>query len=453
MTVLYSALKVPQIVTGTEATTWGDITNASLGTCLEEAIVGTADVGFTSADVTLTLPDQYTTIDTRNLRLNLTGTSGGARNLFIPALSGAYTFKKFYVINNNLADTVTVAVSGTTPSSANSVAIPAGTSSFVYSDGTKVVSPLNYYSGTLVSSNATITGGTVTAAINATTLNTYGTTTIGDYKLDSMTINGTVVNTPNNLQFVSTGSIAVPVGTTAQRPADVYSGMMRYNSSINQYEGYLTSSTAVFTGKIDNGAGLAGTTLDVSAVSSGTIAVGMSVSGYISSNLTASISGTTLNVTVASTSNLKVGTIIQGVGVTSNTTITALGTGSGGTGTYSVNNSQTVASTSMLGVFYITAGTTITALGTGTGGVGTYTVNTSQLIPVGTSITGIAGSWGTIGGGATGAGGDQVFYENSKTVTTSYTLSTNKNAMSTGPITISGGAVVTVPSGQRWVVL
>ena len=63
------------------------------------------------------------------------------------------------------------------------------------------------------------------------------------------------------------------------------------------------------------------------------------------------------------------------------------------------------------------------------------------------------GEWGSIGGGATGGGGDQVFYENELTVTTSYTLTTNRNAMSTGPITIDSGATVTIPSGQRWVIL
>jgi hypothetical protein len=65
----------------------------------------------------------------------------------------------------------------------------------------------------------------------------------------------------------------------------------------------------------------------------------------------------------------------------------------------------------------------------------------------------LAGDWGSIGGGATGGGGDQVFYENELTVTTSYTLTTNRNAMSTGPITIDSGATVTIPSGQRWVIL
>ena len=63
------------------------------------------------------------------------------------------------------------------------------------------------------------------------------------------------------------------------------------------------------------------------------------------------------------------------------------------------------------------------------------------------------GAWGSIGGGATGGGGDQVFVENGVTVTTSYTLSTNKNAESVGPISINSSAVVTIPSGQRWVIL
>ena len=62
-------------------------------------------------------------------------------------------------------------------------------------------------------------------------------------------------------------------------------------------------------------------------------------------------------------------------------------------------------------------------------------------------------SWGQIGGGATGGGGDKVFVQNQTVVTTNYTLTTGFNAESVGPITINGGVTVTVPSGQRWVVL
>ena len=62
-------------------------------------------------------------------------------------------------------------------------------------------------------------------------------------------------------------------------------------------------------------------------------------------------------------------------------------------------------------------------------------------------------SWSAAGGGATGGGTDDVFYENSQTVTTDYTISTNKNAMTAGPITIDSGITVTVPSGSSWVIV
>lgn len=61
--------------------------------------------------------------------------------------------------------------------------------------------------------------------------------------------------------------------------------------------------------------------------------------------------------------------------------------------------------------------------------------------------------WGSVGGGATGGGGNDIFYENSQVVTNNYTITTSKNAMSTGPITINSDIVVTVPTGSRWVVL
>lgn len=62
-------------------------------------------------------------------------------------------------------------------------------------------------------------------------------------------------------------------------------------------------------------------------------------------------------------------------------------------------------------------------------------------------------AWGSIGGGATGGGNDDVFYENGQTVTADYTLTTNKNAMSAGPVTIASGITVTVPDGSVWIVI
>ena len=64
-----------------------------------------------------------------------------------------------------------------------------------------------------------------------------------------------------------------------------------------------------------------------------------------------------------------------------------------------------------------------------------------------------ASAWGAIGGGATGGSSDDVFYENGQTVTTNYTLTTGKNAMTAGPVTINSGVSVVIPSGQSWVIV
>ena len=57
------------------------------------------------------------------------------------------------------------------------------------------------------------------------------------------------------------------------------------------------------------------------------------------------------------------------------------------------------------------------------------------------------------GGGATGAGGEELFWENESQVDNSYTISTNDNALTAGPITLASGALVTVPSGSTWVIV
>jgi hypothetical protein len=64
-------------------------------------------------------------------------------------------------------------------------------------------------------------------------------------------------------------------------------------------------------------------------------------------------------------------------------------------------------------------------------------------------------AWGAVGGGggASGGGSDAIFYENGKVITTSYSITADTNAMSTGPLTVNSGVSVTVPSGSRWVVL
>jgi hypothetical protein len=137
------------------------------------------------------------------------------------------------------------------------------------------------------------------------------------------------------------------------------------------------------------------------------------ISNPSAATFTGSISTTTLTVTSVLSGTIAVGQAIFGQGIDQNTVITALGTGTGGTGTYTVSDSQTVASTTInsnaapaivtaaiagttLTVSAVTSGTLrigqtiegsgvtdgtiITAFGTGSGGVGTYTVSASQTV-------------------------------------------------------------------------
>ncbi len=70
-----------------------------------------------------------------------------------------------------------------------------------------------------------------------------------------------------------------------------------------------------------------------------------------------------------------------------------------------------------------------------------------------TSFEGYDGSaWGAIGGGG-GASAGGAIYENADDITSDYTITSGKNGFSVGPITIASGISVTVPSGQRWVIL
>ena len=72
---------------------------------------------------------------------------------------------------------------------------------------------------------------------------------------------------------------------------------------------------------------------------------------------------------------------------------------------------------------------------------------TSAEIYNGSEFTAVGG-----GAGATGGGNDEVFFESDQAVTTSYTLTANKNAHTVSP-TINSGVTVTVPSGAILVIL
>ena len=61
-------------------------------------------------------------------------------------------------------------------------------------------------------------------------------------------------------------------------------------------------------------------------------------------------------------------------------------------------------------------------------------------------------SWGLSSSGATGGATDAIFVENERTVTTSYSITSTKNAHSVGPIAINNNIVVTIPANSTWLV-
>ena len=102
---------------------------------------------------------------------------------------------------------------------------------------------------------------------------------------------------------------------------------------------------------------------------------------------------------------------------------------------------------------YVTNGSTGQVLTATTSGAPTWT--TINALP---SQTGNAGKYLTTDGtnaswAASGASAGGAIWENTTSITANYTLTTSKNGLSVGPMNIASGVSVTVPSGQRWVVL
>jgi hypothetical protein len=143
-------LKIELIGTGEQAGTWGTTTNTNLGTAIEQAIVGKADITMSSTTITLSLTDTPAAQNARALYLNLTGTPGGAAVLEVPAV------QKNYIVRNGSNQVVTVKVSGQT-----GVAVPVGSTALLYNNGTDVVTAVDYIASlTLGTALPVASGGT-----------------------------------------------------------------------------------------------------------------------------------------------------------------------------------------------------------------------------------------------------------------------------------------------------
>lgn len=172
------------------------------------------------------------------------------------------------------------------------------------------------------------------------------------------------------------------------------------NISIDGYAHNAASLNLSAATSFSNAAGIIQTAINAALSSAASVTGAIAASTF---SVTASIAGNVMTVTAVASGTVVNGAAITGTGVSASTTVTGQLTGTaGGIGTYAINISQVVASTTVSGTYGtvtvtavssgalavgqtltgagVTAGTIITQLGTGTGGNGTYFVNLTQTV-------------------------------------------------------------------------
>lgn len=195
MTINYTTLLgLAKPVTGTEANTWGTVVNDEITSLLDTAVAGTTTLS-SDADVTLT---------------TTTGAANQARQAIILWTAGGTTLRtitapaqsKVYIVINKTSSTQSIKLVGVGPTTG--VTIVAGEYAVCAWNGVDFVKVSN--------------------------LNGAGTFTSITATADS--------------SFTSTGALLISKGTTGQQPGSPATGMMRYNTTTNQFEGYSGSSPA-----------------------------------------------------------------------------------------------------------------------------------------------------------------------------------------------------------------
>jgi len=288
-----------------------------------------------------------------------------------------------------------------------------------------------------ITNGGTITGtfsGNITGALtgNADTATALATArTIGGVSFDgTANINLAGVNAAGNQDTSGTAALATEVTVTANNSTDetVYplfvdgaTGSQGAETdtglTYNPSTGRLTSSSfgGAFIGNADTATKLY-STVNINGVAfDGSAAITVAAAG-------STLTGSTLASSITGSSLTSLGTLTS---LTVSGAIAMTGTGA----------------------IDVAAGTTAERPGSPSAGMFRYNSQT-------TKFEGYTTGWGAIGGGggATGGGSDEVFVENDQTVTTSYTLGTNKNASTVSP-SLNSGVVITIPANATLVIL
>jgi hypothetical protein len=205
------SLRIELIGAGEQAGTWGNTTNTNLGTLVEDAISGYVSVTISSANQALTANN---------------GAADQARNAILELVSAAQAFaiyappeSKQYTVFNNTSYTATIynsTVLGNTTAAGAGVAIPAGKTMTVWSDGTDFFAQNTHIIGTVVGD---VTGTATNATnINISAATSTDTTTslvlVGDQSTgNQLPFIDSGLNYNANTNTLSTDNVAVGAGT------------------------------------------------------------------------------------------------------------------------------------------------------------------------------------------------------------------------------------------------
>ena len=297
-------LKIQLMATGENSTTWGTVTNTNLGTAIQEAITGSADVAFSNANVTLTLSDTNASQTARNLRLNCTGTATSGYNLIVPAI------QKVYIVKNSTDGVITIKNSATA-----GIAVPVGKTTWVFNDGTTVVDVTTALTSlTLATPLAAGSGGTGLSALGSGVATFLGTPT-------SANLAATVTDE------TGTGSLVFATGPTITLTNASGLPITGITQNTARLLGRTTASAGA-TEEITVGSGLSLTAGSLTATGgSGTVT---SVGG------TGTVNGISLSGTVTTSGSLTLGGTLSGVSLTTQVTGT-LPIANGGTNATTAN--------------------------------------------------------------------------------------------------------------------
>lgn len=171
MSSTYSSnLRLELISSGEQASTWGNTTNTNLGTLIEEALTGIVEIDISAGNKTLTALNGAFD-QARAMVIVATGSAGVTRSIITPA-----NVSKVYIVDNSASSDIEIVTAAS--GSPVSVAIPAGTAKFVYTDGTDFFEGSNaadaFTANTITADTVTISG-TPTASTDATTVGAVNT--------------------------------------------------------------------------------------------------------------------------------------------------------------------------------------------------------------------------------------------------------------------------------------